>query len=291
MRIDFSTPTVDRSPSVPVTLQMKYRQHGALCRLEQMATDVAIVSGSRQVVLGILLDATLPAARSGRPAFRAVWVNEAMNRAYNLIRLAALSEKFAPPCRRDVTADEAERRIATEVATVFRSMDVDNDDESMPCSKALMTVVRGLNRLLAPTTGSMCFTADIARLSLPLFKCRALVLAAHELVSGLLLCGLSQSGRGHIKVALCKNGQREMALKVTGRGLGTMQEPPCDSLLDLAELLESNLSFRATCFDRVSTELTFPITNQDGRSVTPIADQIIPGPVVTLPPWRCLNIA
>ena len=91
MRIAFSMPTVDRSPSVPITLQMKNRQHSAPCRLEQMAAEVALVSGSRQAVLGILLDATLPAARRGRPAFRAVWVNEAMNWAYNVIRLTALS--------------------------------------------------------------------------------------------------------------------------------------------------------------------------------------------------------
>jgi hypothetical protein len=272
MRIAFSMPTVDRSPSVPITLQMKNRQHSAPCRLEQMVAEVALVSGSRQAVLGILLDATLPAARRGRPAFRAVWVNEAMNRAYNLIRLTALSEKFAPLCCLDVAAGEAERRIASEVTTVLRSMDVVDDDESMPCSEALMTVVRGLNELFAPATGSLCFTADIARLSLPRFKCRALVLAACELVSGLLLRGLSQSGRGHIKVALCKSGQREMGLKITGSGLGTMREPPSDSLVDLAELLESDLSFRALCFDRASTELTFPIANQDDRSATPIAD-------------------
>jgi hypothetical protein len=272
MRIAFSMPTVDRSPSVPITLQMKNRQHSAPCRLEQMAAEVALVSGSRQAVLGILLDATLPAARRGRPAFRAVWVNEAMNRAYNMIRLTALLDKFAPPCCLDVTAGEAERRIASEVATVLRSMDVDEDDESIPCSEARMTVVRGLNELFAPATGSLCFTADIARLSLPRFKCRALVLVACELVSGLLLRGLSQSEHRHIEVALCKSGQREMSLKITGSGLGTMREPPSDSLADLAELLESELSFRAPGFGVTSTELTFPIANQDDRCATLIAD-------------------
>ena len=151
MRVAFSMPIVDRSLSVPITLQMKNGQHSAPCRLEQMAAEVALVSGSRQAVLGILLDATLPAARRGRPAFRAVWVNEAMNRAYNMIRLAALSEKFAPPRCLDVTADEAERRIANEVATVLRSMDVD-DDESKPCSEALGECQGScrLNRVMIP---------------------------------------------------------------------------------------------------------------------------------------------
>jgi len=45
------------------------------------------------------------------------------------------------PCCLDVTAGEAERGIASEVAAVLRSMDVDEDDESIPCSEALMTVV------------------------------------------------------------------------------------------------------------------------------------------------------
>ena len=272
MDIALSMPTVERSPSVAIALQLRNGRFSVPCRLEQMAAQVAICSRSRQAMLGTLLDATLPTARRGRPAFRAVWVNEAMNRAYNMIRLTALLDKFAPPCCLDVTAGEAERGIASKVATVLRSMDVDEDDESIPCSEALMTVVRGLNELFAPATGSLCFTADIARLCLPRFKCRALVLAACELVSGLLLRGLSQSGRGHIEVALCKSGQREMSLKITGSGLGTMREPPSDSLADLAELLESDLSFRAPCFGPTSTELTFPIANQDDRCATLIAD-------------------
>ena len=271
MHTTLSIPTVDRPLSMATALQLRNGQHSAPCRLEQMAAEVALVSRSRQAVLGALLHATLPTAPRGRPAFRAVWVNEAMNRAYTMIRLTALLEKFAPLDCLDVTAGEAERRIAIEVAGVLRSMDVDND-ELTPCSEALMTVSRGLIELFAPAAGSLCFTADIARLSLPRFKCRALVLAACELVSGLLLRGLSQSGRGHIKVALYKSGQHEMVLKITGSGLGTMREPPSDSLVDLAELLESDLSFRAPCFDRASTELTFPIANQDDRCATLIAD-------------------
>jgi hypothetical protein len=272
MRIAFSTTTVDRSPSAAIGLQLRTGQRSAPSRLGQMAAQVAFASRSRQAMLGTLLEATLPTARRGRPTFRAVWVNEAMNRAYNMIRLTALSDKFPPLCCLDVTADEAERRIASEVATILRSMDVDDDDELMPCSAALITVVRGLIELFAPAPGSLCFTADIAQLSLPRFKCRALVLAACELVSGLLLRGLSQSGRGHIKVALCKGGQREMDLTITGSGLGTMREPPSDSLVDLAELLEADLSFRVPCFGIATTELTFPIGDQDDRFVASIAD-------------------
>src|ERR1700677_4982235 len=113
MRTTLSIPTVDRSLSVAIALQPRNGQHSAPCRLEQMAAEVALVSRSRQAVLGALLDATLPTARRGRPAFRAVWVNEAMNRAYNMIRLTALLDKFAPPCCLDVTAGEAEREIAS----------------------------------------------------------------------------------------------------------------------------------------------------------------------------------
>jgi len=61
-------------------------------------------------------------------------------------------------------------------------------------------------------------------------------------------------------------------LTITGSGLATMCEPSSDSLADLAELLESNLSFRAPCFGLTSTELTFPIADQDDRCATPIAD-------------------
>ena len=271
MHIASSTPTIDGSRSVAIALQLGNRQDSTPSRFEQMAAQVAQVSRSRQAMLGTLLDATLPTTRRGRPAFRAVWVDEAMSRAYNMIRLTALSEKFALPSCLDVTAGEGKRPIAREVATVLQSMDVDDDDEPMPCSVALMTVVRGLNDLFAPATGSLSLTADIARLSLPQFKCRALVLAACELVSELLLRGLSHSGRGQIQVALYKSGQGEMGLKITGSGLGTMCEPPSESLADLAELLESNLSFRAPCFGMATTELIFRIGNPDDRSATPIS--------------------
>jgi len=270
MRTAFSIPTVDRFLSVAIALQPRNGQHSAPCRLEQMAAEVALVSRSRQAMLGALLHATLPTAPRGRPAFRAIWVNEAMHRAYTMIRLTALLEKFAPLDRLDVTAGEVERRIAIEVAGVLRSMDVDND-ELTPCSEALMTVGRGLFELFAPAAGSLCFTADIARLSLPHFKCRALVLASCELISGLLLRGFSQYARGHITVTLSKRGQREVGLTITGNGLGTMCEPSSENLADLAELLESNLSFRAPCFGMATTELIFPIGNPDHRSATSIS--------------------
>ena len=270
MRTTLSIPTVDRSLSVAIALQPRNGQHSAPCRLEQMAAEVALVSRSRQAVLGALLDATLPTAPRGRPAFRAVWANEAMNRAYTMIRLTALLEKFAPLDCLDVTAGEAERRIAIEVAGILRSMDIDND-ELTPCSEALMTVGRGVVELFAPAAGSWCFTADITRLSLPHFKCRALVLASCELISGLLLRGFSQSARGHITVTLSKRGQREVGLTITGSGLGTICEPSSESLADLAELLESNLSFRSPCFGMATTELIFPIGNLDHRSATSIS--------------------
>ena len=110
MHIALSMFTVERSLSVAIALQPRNGRFSVRCRLEQMAAQVAICSRSRQAMLGTLLDATLPTARRGRPAFRAVWVNEAMNRAYNMIRLTALLDKFAPPCCLDVTAGEAERR-------------------------------------------------------------------------------------------------------------------------------------------------------------------------------------
>jgi len=96
MHIALSMPTVERSPSVAIALQLRNGRFSVPCRLEQMAAQVAICSRSRQAMLGTLLDATLPTARRGRPAFRAVWVNEAMNRAYNMIRLTPLLDKFAP---------------------------------------------------------------------------------------------------------------------------------------------------------------------------------------------------
>jgi hypothetical protein len=224
-----------------------------------MAADTAFVSRRRQAMLGILLDATLPMTSRGHQAFRPLWVNEAMHRAYKMVRLTAALEWLAPLGRFDRMVDEAERRIATEIATVFRSLDVDDDDDVMPCSDDLRTAVCGLFELFTPVAGSACLRADIERLGLPGFKRRALVLAACELVSDLLLRGFIQSESGDIHVALRKAGVTEMRLTVSSGAFDTIPDRPSDSLSDLAALFEGNLSYSVLHMGGVAAELTFPI--------------------------------
>jgi hypothetical protein len=228
-----------------------------------MAADATFVSKPRQAMLGILLDAALPMTSHGRPALRPVWVNEAMNRAYKMIRLTAALERLTPLCRFALKEDEAERRIAAEIATVFRALDVDDDDEVMPCSEDLRIAVCGLIELFAPVAGSACFRAHIEQLSLPGFKRRALVLAACDLVSDVLLRGFLQSGPGIINVALRRAGLTEMRLTVSGGPSGSICNRRSDSLPDLAALLESSPSYSMLHIGGVAAELTFPIGSPD----------------------------
>ena len=52
MRTTLSIPTIDRPLPVATALQPRNGKHSAPCRLEQMAAEVALVSRSRQAVLG-----------------------------------------------------------------------------------------------------------------------------------------------------------------------------------------------------------------------------------------------
>lgn len=74
MHVALSMPTVDRSLSVAIALQLRNGRINVPCRLEQMAAQVAICSRSRQAMLGTLLDATLPTARRGGPAWVQTWL-------------------------------------------------------------------------------------------------------------------------------------------------------------------------------------------------------------------------
>jgi hypothetical protein len=242
-----------------IALSARARDADAVSEFEQMAADTAFVSRRRQAMLGILLDATLPMTSRGHQAFRPLWVNEAMHRAYKMIRLTAALQQLVPLCRSEPMVDEVERSIATGFATIFRSLDVDDDDDVMPCSEDLRTAVCGLIELFAPVAGSACFRADIERLRLPGFKRRALVLAACELVSDVLLRGFIQSAPGDIQVVLRKAGATEMRLTVSSSAFDTIPDRPSDSLSDLAALLECNVTYSMLHMGGVAAELTFPI--------------------------------
>ena len=236
-------------------------QHAA-SRLEQMAADAAPVSVQRLTLLGLLLDATLPAASSGCAALRPLWANEAMQRAQNMVRLVVALDRREPAIHAEPGRLQMECRIAAELASVYRALDLADDTAVLPCSPMLRTAVRDLIELFGPSDGQGWPRTSIERLALPGYKCRALVLAACALVIDVLSRVSIGRANGCVAVRLRQTGPAQALLSVADDGWGRLQdrrEPPGDILSDLAALLECDPAYRVTELGGFVTELTFPI--------------------------------
>jgi two-component sensor histidine kinase len=233
-------------------------------RFDQMATGSALVSLPRQAMLGVLLDATLACARAGRPVLKPLWVDEAMQRAYNMVRLTAELERQSPSSRGDPLGAAAEYRVAMELAEAFRSLAAGDDEEVLPCSDALRTIVRDMVDLFGPMVGQVRLCTSIERLTLPAFKRRALALAACELVINALRHGFVGRGVGNIAVMLRRTGRGHARFSVADDGCGipgSRYPQPCGIVSDLAALLGTDVFYGATDNGGTLVEISIPLSD------------------------------
>jgi len=227
-----------------------------------MAANAALVSGPRLTLLGLLLDAMLPAASLGSAALRPLWASEAIQRAQSMIGLVVALDRREPANSAEPAGLQMECRIAAELAAAFRALDVADDTAPLPCSPVLRTAVRDLVGLFGPSDGQARPRTSIERLTLPAYKRRALVLATCTLVIDAL--GRIPTGRtgGCIAVSLRQTEPTQAALSVADDGWNRLQdgrEPPSEILSDLAALLECAPAFRVMGSGGFVAELTFPI--------------------------------
>ena len=256
----------DRCPQPPVGARLPLCQLGAASeratsRLEQMAAEAALVSGPRLSLLGLLLDATLPAASFGCAALRPLWANEAMQRAQNMIFLVVALDRYEPAIYAEPARLQKECRLAAGIAAVYRALDLADTAAVLPCLPVLRTAVRNLIKLFGPPNGCGRPRTSIDRITLPGYKCRALVLATCALVTD-ILCRVSTGRAGCITVSLRQTGPAQARLSVADHGWSPLQdgrELPGEVLSDLAALLECDPTYRVLASRGFVTELTFPI--------------------------------
>ena len=231
-------------------------------RLEQMADAAARIRAPRQETLGLLLDATLPMARLGRPVLRPLWANEAMHRAYDMVRLVARLERNVPLRPFEHAAVNAERRLARELAASFHELQAADDEREVPCSDLLRTLVRDLIELFGPLGGDVDVRTSIEPLSLPGYRRRALLLAACALVVDVLASDPQDRGGGEISVTLCREAATRARLCVvdqgwrTGAGLPTRRS---GIVADLASLLEADPVYRTGAAGGAEVAIGFPV--------------------------------
>jgi two-component sensor histidine kinase len=212
-------------------------------------------------IVGVLLDAAQPYRSGGRDVLRPLWAQEAMQRACSILHLAAqLQQKTGARADNDVTARSQQKR-ANDLAALYRTLDIEQDEAVLPCSFVLRGIVRNLVALFGSGAGRILIRTDIEHLSLPAYKRRALVLAASELVSNALRHGFAGKVGGLIDVTLRAFDTSHVRLTVVDDGVGVSEAHASGQggiAVALADLLEGALVYRRSGAVGTNAEIVLP---------------------------------
>ncbi|HQT47244.1 MAG TPA: hypothetical protein PLY97_08480 [Acidocella sp.] len=239
----------------------KIAEHGTRIAAKSTLPPLAI-SPARQMIRSALLDATIPPACSGSSPLKPLWVDEAMQRAYNIVRLTRELEHKAPLLEDGSNRPQTEYEMAIDLAESFWSLAKADDSDMQPCFDPLRSVVLNLVALFGPAFGKVSLDISVERLTLPAHKRRALVLVACELVLNALCHGLSGRSAGNIAVHLSRTARTVAQLSVADDGCGIAQGafPLQRSIAsDLAAVLETDITYLAREGGGTVARLSFPV--------------------------------
>ncbi len=220
------------------------------------------LSPGRAELLGLLVAAADPRVYGGCAVLRPLWANEAMHRAWTMARLALRLDACDGGSGGALGA-QIECRVAEALACSYAALEIRHDPAVLPCSELLRELVSNLVELFGPIAGRVQLQTAIARVALPAFKRRALLLAASELVvnaithafhgraGGEIIVTLESLGRGHARLAVADNGSG-VAATAAAAGAGA------SILCDLANLLESTLVYRSAPGGGAWAQIAFP---------------------------------
>jgi hypothetical protein len=232
----------------------------ARSRFEDMVLLADEPSRHGDTVLAVLLAAVPPKQQLGSSVLQPLWAEEAMHRAFGLMRLVANQADRNVAADRTPLVTSWERDLARDLAAQFGSLQAGDEREIRPCSCVLRNVVADLCALFGGAA-NIGLRTDIERMALPAFKRRALVLAAAELVTNAILHGFPARSGGQIEVSLTSFGAAHVCLRVADDGVGFIGKLPnlhCGIAAGLAGLLEADLTY-----DRrngwTAAEIAFPL--------------------------------
>jgi two-component sensor histidine kinase len=233
-------------------------------QFERIASAAATISTQRVKLLGILLAAASPTLCGGSPVLRPIWATEALHRAHSMVRLVAHLEQRAPRHCQPREPLDFETKLAVELASIFDSLVIGRDVEPRACSLPVRDAARNLVELFGPGVGRLTLTTSVERLSLPAFQHRALTLMASELIINCLLHAFVDrpTGRMTLQVDQLNRGMARLVVTDDGRGLcGTASHrpAPCSVISDLADLLQSELTYRQAVGGGTIAEIDIPL--------------------------------
>jgi hypothetical protein len=233
-------------------------------RIEKMAAMSERCSSGRSALLGVLIASASPTACGGCQVLRPIWANEAMQRAYTMMRLVALLEERVPARHTSPFWVEHEQRLGTALGGLFSALRIRHDDESLACSQEIRDIARGLVSLFGPAAGDIGLRTNIGRIDLPAFQRRALVLMTANIIMDSLLNGFERLTTGQITVQLSCHDAPSIRLRIIEHGgrrdVATLVPPSrCDSVHDLASLLQASVAYRRFDASAVAMEFEFSI--------------------------------
>ncbi len=245
---------IDRSTSLNITVCPPHRS-----RFEAMAAESQQVPRQREDPLSVLLGAASPTGRAERAVLQPLWAEEALHRAYNMLRLTGQPREsgISPLSPRLRLA------LACDLAANYRELSAARDVDMVPCAAPLRDIVTDLGALFG--AGDIVVSTTIERVALPGYKRRALVLAASELVINALTHAFCDGASGRIEVSLRGLGSHA-CLRVSDDGIGfavdESRKPGCTACgpaYALADLLEADLTYCRTTAWTTIAEISFPL--------------------------------
>ena len=221
--------------------------------LEGAAAGAGRVRPGRPAVLAALILAGLPRRAGEDDVLWPLWASEAVCRAEGLLGLLARLDRS-----RRGGSDRLGRRmdveLARDLAAQYRLVQAAPARTLVPCSPVLRDTAAAVVSLFGDVAGGVVLRTDVARLVLPGFQRRALVLAAATLVIGALSRGGAVCGAGPVTITLrhCHLAR----LCVAAPSPVGWNDPHVVAAHGMAELLEGRLRL---CDEGRQAEILFPL--------------------------------
>jgi two-component sensor histidine kinase len=212
-------------------------------------------------LFSILLSAVHSTENIGLPVLMPLWAEEAMHRAYAMLRLLFRQAGWELRRGRNEFTNSMEVVLARSLATGYRSLASVPENKVVPCAEPLREILLNLGALFAHCSG-IVVQMTIEEIRLPAYKRRALVLAASELMINSITHGFNDGCTNRrIEISLVLLAKKCACLRVADNGVGFDHGHPdvTRSISGaLADLMEAELRYYPSAEWTTMAEILFP---------------------------------
>ena len=181
-RIDRESAYPRSAKSAGGRTRKKSNPRAGACRIGSVAVSASLLTSRRAAILSLILESISPVRDGDGSMLHSVWANEVLERVSLIIQLLSSLDRQARAGSHHLPGMRNERQTAVRLATTFGLLNDLPDHKARPCSNLLRHLVRDLVALFSPAGGGVVIKLEIEKFALPLFRRRALILAASYLV-------------------------------------------------------------------------------------------------------------